>query len=248
MHYLDSRDRLVSAAEPLWVLSPKRIRAVFAGVTIVDSNTAYLFRGGGPPLYFFSKDEVRKDLIAATGRTATDSRGMTALLDIRVGDHIAKEAVTEYVDTTEGLEFLKGMVSIRWGEMDGWFEENEEVFVHARDPFKRIDIVRSDRHVEIVVGGAKIADTNRPVILIEPGHPIRYYLPKVDVRMDLLQPSETLSHCPYKGEAKYYSLQLAKDTTKDAAWCYEYPVQEASKIAGLLCFFNDRVDAIHVEG
>lgn len=226
MDYLDENKRLVAAPEPRWITSPKRLRVFFGGEAIVDSTRANLFRGGGPPVYYFPKDDVRQDALTATGRTETNARGTMALFDVRAGERIAEGAAWEYTETADDAPFLAGMLAFRWGEMDAWYEEEEEVFVHAKDPFKRIETFRSARRVEVYAGGEKVADSNAPVVLIEPGHPLRYYLPKPDVRMDLLLPSETVSRCPYKGRANYYSVETAGGLLEDAAWCYKYPTTE----------------------
>ncbi len=248
MNYLDENNRLAAAPEPRWIATPKRVRAIFAGVPIADSRRAFLFRGGGPPLYYFPKDDIRLDLLAPSGRTENDPRSARALSDIRVGDRIAHDAAWEHPEPAPDAHFLHGMLSLRWSAMDAWFEENEEVFVHARDPFKRIDAVSSDRRVEVLAAGVKVADSNSPVILLEPGHPLRYYLPKTDIQMQLLRPSETTSRCPYKGQANYYSLQTADGVIDNAAWSYHFTTTESAKIAGLVCFFNERVDAIIIDG
>ena len=95
-----------------------------------------------------------------------------------------------------------------WGAMDGWFEEDEEVFVHPRDPYKRVDALRSSRHVRVEVDGVVLAESDHPTILFETSLPPRYYLPKVDVRMDLLEPTDTVTRCPYKGQARYWSARV----------------------------------------
>ncbi len=248
MDYLDENNRLVTALEPRWITSPKRLRVFFGGETIVDTTRANLFRGGGPPVYYFPKDDVRQGALTATGRTETNARGTMSLYDVRVGERSAEGAAWEYTETADDVPFLARMLSFRWNEMDAWYEEEEEVFVHAKDPFKRIEAFRSNRRVEVYAGGEKVADSSAPVLLLEPGHPLRYYLPKMDVRMDLLAPSETLSRCPYKGRANYYSVETGSGLLEDAAWCYKYPTTESAAVAGLVCFFNERVDAIHVDG
>ena len=248
MDYLDENNRLVAAPEPRWMTSPKRLRVFFGGEAIVDSTRANLFRGGGPPVYYFPKDDVRQGALTATGRTETNPRGTMSLYDVQVGERMAEGAAWEYTETADDVLFLAGMLSFRWGEMDAWYEEEEEVFVHAKDPFKRIETFRSARRVEVYAGGEKVADSASPVVLIEPGHPLRYYLPKPDVRMDLLIPSETVSRCPYKGKANYYSVETGSGLLEDAAWCYKYPTTESAGVAGLVCFFNERVDAVRVDG
>ena len=248
MDYLDEQNRLVSAVEPRWIATPKRVRVYFAGDAVVDSTRANLFRGGGPPVYYFPKEDLRQDMLAATGRSQSDVRGTATLYDVEGDGQVAEDAAWEYVETNPDTDFLKGMVSLKWGAMDAWFEEEEEVYVHARDPFKRIETARSARRVEVVVGGTTVADSRSPVILMEPGHPMRYYLPKMDVRMDMLRPSETSTRCPYKGQANYYSVEVGGEPVADAAWCYKYPIPETAKVAGMVCFFNERVDAILVDG
>ena len=128
--------------------------------------------------------------------------------------------------------------------MDGWFEEDEEVFVHPHDPYKRIDILHSSRHVEVEVNGVKVADTHRPTLLFETGLPTRYYIPKLDLRMDLLTPIEHTTGCAYKGFARYWSLEAGDETFENLAWSYRTPLPECTKIAGLVAFYNEKVDLI----
>jgi uncharacterized protein (DUF427 family) len=120
--------------------------------------------------------------------------------------------------------------------MDAWFEEDEQVFTHPRDPYTRVDILPSSRRIRIEAAGVTIAETSKPTLLFETGLPARYYIPKSHVRMDLLTPSETVSHCPYKGEAEYWSLRIGDDIRPDVAWSYGTPLPESQKIAGLVPF------------
>jgi uncharacterized protein (DUF427 family) len=131
--------------------------------------------------------------------------------------------------------------------MDAWFEEDEEVYVHPRDPYTRVDILPSSRHVEVVVNGVKVADSHQPRLLFETGLPTRYYLPLVDVRLDLLHPSSSTSRCPYKGTASYWCVEAGDQTVEDLVWIYRTPVQESVRIAGLACFYNEKVD-VYVDG
>jgi uncharacterized protein (DUF427 family) len=131
--------------------------------------------------------------------------------------------------------------------MDAWFEEDDEVYGHPRDPYKRVDVLHSSRHVRVLVAGALVAETRRPSLLFETGLPTRYYVPKADVRMDLLVPTETQTRCPYKGLATYYAVRVAATVVPDVAWCYRHPIPECGKIENLVCFFNERVD-LYVDG
>ncbi|MFC1491666.1 DUF427 domain-containing protein [Nitrospinota bacterium] len=132
--------------------------------------------------------------------------------------------------------------------MDAWYEEEEEIFVHPRDPYKRVDVLKSARHVRVVIGGKTVAESSRPHLLFETALPTRYYLPKEDVRMDLLDPSERTSACPYKGKAVYWSAKIDGEVFEDIAWSYPDPVPECPNIKGLVSFYNESVDEIFVDG
>lgn len=97
------------------------------------------------------------------------------------------------------------------------------------------------------MNGVKVADSHQPRLLIETGLPTRYYLPKTDVRMDLLTATETATDCPYKGTAQYWSVTAAGETSDDIVWGYKAPVEESMRIAGLVSFYNEKVD-IYVDG
>jgi uncharacterized protein (DUF427 family) len=131
--------------------------------------------------------------------------------------------------------------------MDEWLEEDEPVYTHPRDPYHRVDILASSRHVEVTIDGVLVADSHQPRILFETGLPPRYYLPLAAVRFDLLRPSTTVTHCPYKGAATYWSVEVAETLHPDLVWIYRAPLAESQKIAGLACFYNEKVD-IAVDG
>ena len=128
--------------------------------------------------------------------------------------------------------------------MDEWLEEDEPIYVHPRDPYKRVDILGSSRHVVVQVDGVTVADSHQPRILFETSLPPRYYLPLPDVRMDLLRPSDTQTHCPYKGTASYWTLDTGEGVHEDVVWIYRAPLPESQKITGLACFYNEKVDII----
>src|ERR671917_181258 len=119
-------------------------------------------------------------------------------------------------------------------KIDAWYEEDEEVFVHPRDPYHRIDILESSRHVEVRVNGELVAETERPKILFETGLPPRYYIPPEDVSMKMLVPSNTNTQCPYKGVASYWSVEAGGERAEDLIWSYQDPIPEAAKIEGYL--------------
>lgn len=131
--------------------------------------------------------------------------------------------------------------------MDAWYEEDERVFVHARDPCHRVDIRDSSRHVRVFVEGELVADCTRPKLVFETGLPTRYYLPREDVRSDLLEDSERHTGCPYKGTASYYSVRTPTRVVRDVVWYYPDPYAEASAIKDLLAFYNERVK-VEIDG
>jgi uncharacterized protein (DUF427 family) len=240
------------------IASPKWVRVVFAGQTIADTKRAVLLRSQGKrrgtPVYYFPKADVRTDLLRPNGVETTDAQlGPATRYDIAVGDRVAADAAFTYA-TPQSFEGeagpdLQDYVAFVWNKMDAWFEENEEVFQHARDPYKRIDCLPSSRHVRVVIGGETVADTHRPILLFETGLLTRYYIPKLDVRMDLLRPSDTVTRCPYKGLAHYYSVEANGQTYKDIVWYYPHATPESTPIAGgYLAFYDEKVDLVEVDG
>ena len=233
----------------IFELSPKWVRVMFGGEFIADSKQAHLLRSGGPPIYYFPKQDVRMDLLQPSDYTEQSPiLGDATYWTIRIGDRIAQNAVWSYPKPISGDLDLSGYVTFTWDKMDAWFEEAEEVFAHPHDPYHRIDVLESTRHVLVVVSGENVADSHNPVLLFETGLPTRYYLPKLDLRMDLFGPSNTLTACAYKGKAQYYSVRVGNKVATDIAWYYTYPATETAKIAGRICFFNERVDALYVDG
>lgn len=192
--------------------SLKRVRVVLDGHYVVDSSSPLLvWEKPYYPTYFFPRSDVDASVL---------------------------ESRRAYVRPDDVLD---GYVALRWNDFDHWFEEDEEVFVHARDPYKRIDILRSSRHVIVEVDGVVVADSTKPTMLFETSLRRRTYLPLTDLRMDLLVPSATRTQCPYKGEAKYWSVQIGETFHRDVVWSYPSPVRESTPIAGLACFYDDRV-------
>jgi uncharacterized protein (DUF427 family) len=220
-----------------------------AGQALADSTSVeLLFETGRLPVYYFPRADVRTDLLKASGNTGNDPvKGRTTYFDVLVNGRTIENAAW----TCEGISAhgpaIGNLIAFDWNKMDAWFEEDEEVFVHARDPYHRVDVVESSRHIEISVNGTKIADSHRPMMLFETGLPTRYYLPKLDVRLDLLQKSDTHTGCPYKGTADYWSVLADGIEVMDVVWCYETPIPEIPKIAGRLCFYDEKVD-VRIDG
>lgn len=232
-----------------FIPSPKRVRAFIGGETIVDSRHAMLLRERGhPPVYYFPKEDVRMDLLVATDHhTTCPYKGQAAYWSIRIDNTEIENAVWSYPDPNSEALDIAGYLAFYWNKVDTWYEEDEEVFVHPHDPYHRIDVSHSSRHIRVVVAGETVAETQRPVLLFETGLPIRFYIPKIDTRFDKLITSDTVTYCPYKGEAHYFSAKSGTQVVKDIAWYYPYPVTEVAKIANLVCFYNERVEAFYVD-
>ncbi len=229
--------------------TPKRIRGMFNGEFVVDSeNARILHEKNHVPVYYFPREDVRADVLSPTDHgTHCPYKGDAVYWSMQVGDRVAENSVWSYPAPLEECPEISGLMGFYWNRMDAWFEEEEEVYVHARDPHKRIDILPSARHVEVVVDGVTVADTRRPAMLLEGTLPTRYYIPRLDLNNAVLKPSDTRTRCPYKGEAGYFSVQTPEREVKDVAWFYHHPTIESSKIAGLVSFFNERVD-LYVDG
>jgi len=229
---------------------PKRLRVVFNGQTVADSTRAqYLFETRHLPVYYFPRDDVRMDLLTPTEHsTFCPFKGTAGYFDLRVGERTAENAVWTYEDPFAEVTEIKDYLSFYWNRVDHWYEEDEEVFVHPRNPYTRIDIVASHRPVKVVMAGETVAETGNPRFLFETGLPTRYYIPVDDVRGGLLRPSETTSDCPYKGTARYWHLEIGGQRYDDMVWAYPNPVPEAVRIKDMMCFWNEHVDAIYVDG
>jgi uncharacterized protein (DUF427 family) len=230
--------------------SPRRVRTVLNGATVADSRRMMLlWEPNRLPVYCFPRQDVRMDLLQASGERSDDPKGPTTLWTVRVGDREAKDAAWSVERPSGGdCPDLTGYVVLSWRHMDTWYEEDDEVYVHPRDPYHRVDVLNSSRHVRVEMLGETVAESRRPHVLFETGLPTRYYIPRVDVRMDLLVPSSTVTQCPYKGRATYFGVRVGKKLARDLVWTYQFPIPECSKIENLLCFFNERVDALHVDG
>lgn len=227
--------------------SPKRIRGYKAGRLVLDTTDALLvWEIPYFPWWYVPVADVRGELKPNGEVLRSPQRGEGTRYDVTLEDGtVLADAAWEHVDSP--VEELRGHVRFEWEAMDAWFEEDVEVVIHPRAPDVRVDALRSSRHVRVLVDGEVVADTTRPVLLFETGLPTRYYLPKTDVRMDLLTPTDTTSGCPYKGFARYWNVAVGAATHEDLVWSYPTPLPEAQSVAGLVCFYNERVD-LEVDG
>lgn len=222
----------------------KWLRSYFGGELVIDTTDAKLvWENPHYPAYYVPLDDVRQDLLTPSERTErSPSRGTARYFNLKAGGREAPDAAWQYEDSP--MEALRSLIRFEWSAMDHWFEEDEEVYVHARSPFTRVDILPSSRHVQVQIEGVTVADSVRPRLLFETTLPTRYYLPLTDVRLDLLEPSDKSTHCPYKGTASYWSVRLDDRLVPDIVWTYKTPLPESRMVAGLACFYNEKVDLI----
>ncbi|HTE86810.1 MAG TPA: DUF427 domain-containing protein [Dehalococcoidia bacterium] len=227
--------------------SPRRIRTLLGATVVADSQRMRLLHppGGRPPFYYFPESDIRTDLLKPSGHAETHADlGPGSYWDVSASGKTAEHAAKAYRQPPAVLSDLAGFVTFDWNSMDAWFEEDEEIFVHPRDPYHRVDVRESSRHIRVEIAGQTVADTQRPRLLFETNHPTRYYIPLLDVRLDLLSPSDRRTGCAYKGYCSYWSAGAG---TEDIAWGYAFPFAECAKIANYVCFYNERVD-IYADG
>lgn len=217
-----------------------------AGETeVANSRRALLLVWYGPgmlPTYCLPAEDVRTDLLRPSGRPSAHE--FVSDYDVSVGDLLVPRSAQLFRDPPAPLESLDDHWTFTWDDGLSWFEEALEVHVHARDPSTRVDVVPSERHVQVKLDGELVAESHRPHALFETTLPTRWYLPLEDVRQDLFVASTTVSRCPYKGTASYWSVRIGGVLHPDVAWTYREPVPECPRIAGLVCFFNEAVDLI----
>lgn len=208
------------------------------GRTIVDTTRAvYLWEISAFPQYYIPIEDVAADALVDEEHEQHLSRGRARRLGLRVGDEHRKAAARHYVESK--LPGLEGLVRFEWDAVDAWFEEDEQIFGHPRNPYHRVDALRSTRLVRVELDGLVLAESRSPVLLFETGLPTRYYLDRTAVNIGALTHSETRTHCPYKGHTSdYWNV----GDQRDLAWSYGQPYPAVAAIAGLVAFYNEKVD------
>lgn len=232
--------------------SPRHVRVRLGDTLVADSYRALLlvwYGRGKLPTYCLPAADVRTDLLRPSSPPGAGP-GLTFDHDVVVGNRRVERVARSLavvpeglgLEDVEGAERLAGTWTFAWDAGLTWLEEAQEVHVHARDPRHRVDAVPSDRRVRIERDGVLLAESDRPVALFETTLPTRWYLPMEDVRADVLVPSDTVSSCPYKGTARYWSVRVGDTIRRDLVWSYPDPIAECPAIAGLAAFFDERVD------
>jgi len=223
-------------AEPL----RRRMRVQFAGEWIADSeDVVVLHEPGHYPVAYFPLADVRPGVVVSGNRTTQHRElGDTSWFTVAVGDRRAARGAWQYTAPPEHASELRGRVAFAWRAMDAFYEEDERIVGHAADPYHRIDIRQSSRHLVVTDGARVVADTTRPIALYESGFAPRWYVPREDIDENALTPAEGQTFCPYKGLASYYGI----GGRQGAAWSYPQAWTEVARVANLVSFEPDKVD------
>jgi uncharacterized protein (DUF427 family) len=227
--------------------APRRVRATLEGQVVFDTlHAVYLWEWAFYPQYYIPLADVDPALLVDEQHPQRDHRGELDLYGLAVGAVTRPSAVRAYRDST--IEGLSGMARFEWSALDRWFEEDEEIFVHPRSPYNRVDALRSTRRVRVELDGVVLAESSSPIMVFETGLPTRYYLNRTEVDFSHLVPSDTVTSCPYKGKTTgYWSAQIGDKVEPDLAWTYDFPTLTLTPIANLIAFYNEKVD-IFVDG
>ena len=218
---------------------PRRVRAFLGGTLVLDTVAArYVWEWPPYPQFYVPLADVAPGVLADEGVEERRVPGTARLHGLAAGGQ--RRAGAAWVQTDGDL---RDTVRFDWAALDSWFEEDEEVFVHPRNPYSRVDAVRSGRKVRVEVDGVCLAESTSPVMVFETGLPTRYYLPRTDLRLDHLVPTDTVTACPYKGRTTgYWSARIGEAEHADIAWSYDFPTAPLLPIAGLVAFYNENVD------
>jgi len=228
----------VNHVEPV----PRRVRAFVGGQVVVDTVAArYVWEWPAYPQYYIPSTDVRAGALVDESAAEDSPQGTVRRHGLRVGD-VQRPGAARVV-TTSAVEGLEGTVRFEWSAFDAWFEEDEQVFVHPRSPYVRVDALRSTRTVRVESHGVVLAESSSPVLVFETGLPTRYYLNRTDVDFTRLVASDTETSCPYKGTTSaYWSAVVDGRTHPDVAWTYDFPTAALGPIAGLVAFYNEKLD------
>jgi uncharacterized protein (DUF427 family) len=226
---------------------PRRIRAMLGGEVVLDTTEAlYVWEWPNYPQYYIPVAAVQPGVLVDEEHVQKLHLGTARRHGLRVGDVSRPGAARVYTD--DARHGLAGTVRFDWDALDAWFEEDEEIFVHPRNPYARVDALRSTRTVRIELEGVVLAESSSPVLVFETGLPTRYYLNRTEVNFEYLVPTATVTACPYKGRTTgYWSVRIGETVHPDLAWAYDFPTRQLLPITGLIAFYNEKVD-ITIDG
>ncbi len=225
-----------------WEPHRRRIRGEIGGETLLDTEGGMLLHETGLlPVLYVPEADLRADLLVATDHhTTCPFKGVASYRSIRLPDRTVENAVWSYPEPLPGCPPIAGHAAVYGDRLDRWYEEDEEVIGHLRDPYHRVDVRPSRRRVRVALEGRPLAESSRPLLVFETGAPARAYLPREDVDLGLLEPSGTRTVSAYMGAAAHLSVRGAGEAGRDVAWEYTHPLPEAARLAGHIGFATDR--------
>ena len=228
----------------LWGTFPRRVRGMLGEATVFDTSDGRLLHESQilPVLYVPEADVATELLIPTETSTFCPFKGDASYWSVVVGDRTSVDAAWGYLNPNSESDWLSGHYAFYWDRLDAWFDEDEEVFKHLRDPFHRVDVRRSSRPVTVSVGGETIAESSSAMVLSETGLPNRIYIPMDDVHRDALEPTDETTHCPYKGDARYWSVNVGDKTFENAVFAYTDPFDDARRVAGYVSFLHGEIN------
>lgn len=224
--------------------APRRVRGLVGGTWLFDTTHAwYVWEHPFYPQYAVPVSDVDMSLLEPDDLERDDRWGTISRHSVRVGDALRRGAAR--VRLRSDVPDLADTVTFTWAALDSWFEEDELLRVHPRNPYVRVDALRSTRRVRVELEGVLLAESNAPVGVFETGLPPRWYVDRASVAWANLEPSATTTSCPYKGEADdYWSARVDGRLVEDVAWSYRLPTRQLAPIAGLVSF-DDQLVSVH---
>ncbi len=226
---------------------PRRVRAMLGGRVVLDTTRAlYVWEWPPYPQFQIPAEDVDPAVLVEPGDTEDAKLGTVARVGLRAAGLERPAAGRRYVAADD--ERLVGTIRFEWDALDRWLEEDEEIFVHPRNPYARVDALRSTRAVRVELDGTVLADCAAPVMVFETGLPPRHYLERTAVDFTHLRPSDTVTACPYKGRTSgYWSVDVGGEVHPDLAWTYDFPTRQLLPIAGMIAFYDEKMD-VFVDG
>ena len=236
--------------------APRRVRGYLGHQLIFDTTSAqYVWEIPYYPQYYIPLADIDPQFLVDENAEQNTRRGTARRYGLNAGGQERRSAVRVY--GPGAIEGVAGTAHFDWAALDAWYEEDEQVFVHPRSPYSRVDALRSHRRVRVSLDGVALADTAAPVLVFETGLPTRYYIDRTDVDFTHLVPSGTRTGCPYKGvTSAYWSVTLepgsggdgpVRPEHRDLAWAYDFPTRQLLPIAGMVAFYNEKLD-IELDG
>ncbi len=224
--------------------APRRVRGMVGGEWIFDTSRAlYVWEHPYYAQYHLPAADVRADVLVDDGERTTTGRGTFSLHTIAIDGHDRPGAAWLLVEPTDPA--LVDTYRFTWSAIDHWFEEDEQIFVHPRNPYVRVDALRSSRPIRVEVDDTTLAEASSSVIVFETGLPPRHYLDRTAIDWSLLQPTDSVTQCPYKGTtSSYWTARVGDRVLEDVAWAYDFPTRALSPIAGLVAFSDEEVDLV----